>query len=66
MTAMIRWLQNLLARLLAGSGPRAKGTDRSTLTQMYLHGANQPGSSTRELGTRERENGKFSQRRSRG
>jgi hypothetical protein len=47
--------------------PRPPKADRSTLVGMYLTGANRPvDTHARDLGTRQRQEGKFSQNRRRG
>jgi hypothetical protein len=64
MTYWIRMIVSGLSRLFK---PRQMPTDRSALVGMYLLNANRPSdTSLRGSGTRERQEGKFSQNRRRG
>ncbi|HVM50024.1 MAG TPA: hypothetical protein VMU04_18495 [Candidatus Acidoferrum sp.] len=64
---MTRWLRSILARLPGAPQPPQRPVDRSQLMGMYLSQANQPPDpAARGLPTRERQDGKFAQKRRRG
>ena len=64
---MINWIRIIVSGWTGFFKPRRTPTDRSALVGMYLSNANRlSDASLRGAGTRERQEGKFSQNRRRG
>ena len=64
---MTYWIRMMVNGWRGLFKPRREATDRSALVGMYLSNANRPSeSSARGSDTRERQEGKFSQKRRRG
>jgi len=65
--SMTNWIRKIVGGWRSLSKPRPAPTDRSALVGMYLSNANRVSDpNLRGAGTRERQEGKFSQKRCRG